>query len=143
MTPTQREAALRLADELESPGYNATMDEAAALLRELAQEPQAEPVAWHDHVEQRLLTWRQRFMNKSGDQLALDDFMDKESLDDLIDFVCDQYAHPPQQRQPLTDEQITAIVRDAARDSPIRRDGTTSHRIARAVERAHGIGKAD
>lgn len=45
-----------------------------------------------DVVEQRLLTWRQSHMNKSGDRLALDDFMDKESLDDLIDFVC---AAPP------------------------------------------------
>lgn len=41
-----------------------------------------------DVVEQRLLTWRQRHMNRSGDRLALDDFMDKESLDDLIDVVC-------------------------------------------------------
>lgn len=65
---------------------------------------QQEPVAWRDHVEQRLLTWRQSFVNKSGDQLALDDFMDKRSLDDLIDFVCDEYTRP-QAREPLTDEQ--------------------------------------
>ena len=57
----------------------------------------SEPVAWREHVEQRLLTWRQSFVNRSGDQLALDDFMDKQSLDDLIDFVCDEWAlstHP-------------------------------------------------
>ncbi|WP_421885215.1 NADAR family protein [Methylibium sp.] len=55
-----------------------------------------------DVVEQRLLTWRQRFMNKSGDRLALDDFMGQESIDDLIDFVCappaqsaEQGATPP------------------------------------------------
>ena len=60
--------------------------------------------AWRDHVEQRLLTWRQSFVNKSGDQLALDDFMDKRSLDDLIDFVCDEYTAPQPAHQPLTEE---------------------------------------
>jgi hypothetical protein len=45
-----------------------------------------------DHIEQRLLTWRQQRMNRSGDRLALDDFMDKHSLSDLIDFVCDEGA---------------------------------------------------
>ena len=64
-----------------------------------------EPVAWRDHVEQRLLTWRQSFVNKSGDQLALDDFMDKRSLDDLIDFVCDEYT-APRQWQGLTNEEL-------------------------------------
>jgi len=45
----------------------------------------------------------------------------------------------PQQRKPLTDEQIVAIVREASRGSAIRRDGSTSMRIARAIESAHGI----
>lgn len=40
---------------------------------------------------------------------------------------------------PLTDEQIASIVREAARGSATRRDGTTSTRIARAIEAAHGI----
>lgn len=61
-----------------------------------AQQPQADAVPWRDHVEQRLLTWRQRFVNKSGDQLELLDFMSKRSMDDLIDFVCDEYAAPKQ-----------------------------------------------
>lgn len=133
MTPTQREAALRLADELESPGYNATMDEAAALLRELAQEPQAEPVAWADSDGRVVRSATKKHAVESGGA----------SLSSVRAYTIPLYAHPPQQRQPLTDEQITAIVRDAARGSPIRRDGTTSHRITRAVERAHGIGKAD
>ena len=33
----------------------------------------------------------------------------------------------------LTDDEIAAIVREAARGSAINRDGSTSHRIARAV----------
>lgn len=56
---------------------------------------QAEPVAWRDHVEQRIRTWRQRTMNRSGDRLAIDDFMGTDSIDDLVDFVCDEYATPP------------------------------------------------
>ena len=88
----------------------ARMNAAVAAAREALAQPavQGEPVAWRDHVEQRLLTWKQRTMNKSGDMLALDDFMDKESLNDLIDFVCDEYAHPPSQppREPLADNEI-------------------------------------
>ena len=34
----------------------------------------------------------------------------------------------------LTEQEITEIVREAARGSAIRRDGTTSFRIARAIE---------
>lgn len=42
-------------------------------------------------------------------------------------------------KKPLSDEQIVSIVREAARGSAINRDGTTSQRIARAIEAAHGI----
>ncbi len=52
------------------------------------------PVVWRDHVEQRMRQWRQRAMNRSGDRLALDDFMDANSLEDLIDYVCDEWAAP-------------------------------------------------
>ena len=36
----------------------------------------------------------------------------------------------------LTDEEAQAVIREASRGSMIRRDGTTSMRIARAIERA-------
>ena len=36
----------------------------------------------------------------------------------------------------LTDEEITLIIRECARGSAINRDGSTSHRIARAIEQA-------
>lgn len=52
--------------------------------------PHARLVA--DHIEQRLRTWKQSRMNESGDQLALDDFMGDESIADLVDFVCDEFA---------------------------------------------------
>lgn len=54
----------------------------------------AKPADWRDHVEQRIREWRQRTINRSGDRLAIDDFMDAESLDDLIDYVCDEYSGP-------------------------------------------------
>ncbi len=68
-----------------------------------AEPQQAEPVAWRDHVEQRMHNWRQRKMNRSGDRLALDDMMSKESIDDLIDYVCDEWSDPvaPQQAEPV------------------------------------------
>jgi hypothetical protein len=43
-------------------------------------------------VEQRLMTWRQRTMNKSGDRLALEDFMSADSIADIVDYVCDEWA---------------------------------------------------
>lgn len=42
----------------------------------------------------------------------------------------------PQQRKPLTDEQIRQIVVEASTGSAIKRDGSTSMRIARAIEEA-------
>ncbi len=55
-----------------------------------------------------------------------------------------QQAAPAAQpmRQPLTEAEIAGIVREESKGSAIRRDGTTSLRIARAIERAHGIGDA-
>jgi len=61
-----------------------------ALKSNLVLGPNARTVA--DHIEQRLRTWRQQQMNRSGDRLALDDFMGEESIADLVDFVCDEYA---------------------------------------------------
>jgi ribA/ribD-fused uncharacterized protein len=43
---------------------------------------------WEATVEQRIRSWKQRVMNRSGDRLAIDDLMDQESLEDLIDCVC-------------------------------------------------------
>lgn len=43
---------------------------------------------WQAAVEARMRAWRQSFVNRSGDRLALDDFMDEKSLKDLIQFVC-------------------------------------------------------
>ena len=57
--------------------------------------PEAQPVAWREHVEQRIRSWRQRTMNRYGDRLAIDDYMSADAIDDLVDYVCDEYAAPP------------------------------------------------
>lgn len=95
---------------------------------------QGEPVAWRDHVEQRLLTWRQSFVNKSGDQLALDDFMDKQSLDDLLEYVLDEYTTPQQRTWvELTKEDIEKLWANSG--NVIGYGGLTFENI-RAVEAA-------
>jgi hypothetical protein len=76
--------------ESEREANSVLTEELNKVLNPLSQEP----VAWRLHVEQRLLTWKQRFINESGDQLSLCDFMDKRSIDDLLDYVLDQYALP-------------------------------------------------
>ncbi len=109
-----------------------------ACSRELS--AQAEPLAWRDHVEQRIRTWRRRTMNEAGDCLAIGEFLCRDSIDDLVDFVCDEKAAPatPQPaRQPLTDAQISEIHRAGFSKSPQEID---VHSFARAVELAHGIG---
>lgn len=93
---TTREEAARLADALlEAVVLDKHMMQAAALLRQWPDAAAQEPVAWREHVEQRIRTWRQSTMNRSGDRLAIDDFMGQDSIDDLVDFVCDVYAAPP------------------------------------------------
>jgi hypothetical protein len=130
---SKRDEALKLAQDWYDSG-NENHDDFAKMIKQVialaeqpAQQEQQEPVAWRDHVEQRLLTWRQSFVNKSGDQLALDDFMDKRSLDDLIDFVCDEYTSPPASK-PLTDEEIKRL-------KPISADFVSFRAGVRCMER--------
>lgn len=103
---------------------------------------------WREHVEQRLRQWRQSFVNKSGDRLALDDFMDAASMEDLVDFVCDEWVEPPvsqtQRTVRLTDERMIEIFR--ASDFVLPTDEWALE-VARAVEaevlRLNGIGGDD
>jgi len=77
---------------------------------------QSEPVAW--------------FREENGENI----YYATKAWDDCLPLYT-----TPQQRKPLTDEQIVAIVREASHGSAIRRDGSTTMRIARAIEAAHGI----
>ena len=85
MTTQMRRAGTAANDGIVSDIYR-------AMLAAAPQPPSTQPTLTAEIVERRLRTWRQRFVNRSGDQLALDDFLDRESLDDLVDFVCDEYS---------------------------------------------------
>jgi hypothetical protein len=63
---------------------------------------------WREHAEQRMRSWRQSFVNKSGDQLALDDFMDERSLEDFIDYVLDEWAAPASPSVAQADQAVAA-----------------------------------
>ena len=122
MTPEQRAAAERLADDLQrfdGAERESLRDEAAALLRELAAEPMQEPVAWiHPLDMNRFGTVT--FTRESDEQIPL-------------------YAHPPQ-RLPLTEDFINDIgfqcglQREDARNPGV-------EEFARAIEAAQGIGE--
>jgi hypothetical protein len=134
MTPDQRQAALRLAEAMQAGADDpmwahhaeitkSTLNYAAALLRDLAAEPVQEP------VQPYINCWAVR-----------DVYFDADGNPAM-------HQDPPQ-RQPLTDEQITAAVMRASDEllDHIYEYGTTAegvqHRIrvlARAIERAHGI----
>lgn len=72
-----------------------TIDALRAVLAAEQPQSEAQPVAWREHVEQRIRSWRQRTMNRYGDRLAIDDYMSADAIDDLVDYVCDEYAAPP------------------------------------------------
>ena len=128
MTPQQREAAMRLADELQrfdGAERESLRDEAAALLRELAAEPQGEPAAWiqPDHLQKARVA---PFLCRVEPTKRMSDFVPL-------------YAHPPQQRKPLTEEQVYEAISDQV-------FWATSKnfilRLVRDIERANGIGEA-
>ena len=120
MTPTQRAAALRLA---EGPRTSGELWGRAviALLRELAAEPVQEPAIWiqSNHLQHA----------KNGPYLA------RTGPTKLMSDFIPLYA-APQQRKPLSDEQIYAAISDQV-------FWATSKnfivRVVRDVEAAHGI----
>lgn len=87
--------ALDLWDDEVEPDYLASMNVLIEEIRAyLAAEPEAEPVAWRDHVEARIRGWRRSQMNSDGDRLSISDLMNPEEIDDLVDYVCDEFTRP-------------------------------------------------
>ena len=118
MNETQRAAAERLADELQrfdGAERESLRDEAAALLRELAAEPMQEPAIWiqSNHLQHA----------KNGPYLA------RTGPTKLMSDFIPLYA-APQQRKPLTDEAIEAILDEFDVDREAWKP------LARAIERA-------
>ncbi len=130
MTPTQRRAALRLADALTGVGFVANdLNLAAALLRELAAEPVQAPVAWGVFVDDELF---KPFNCKDN---AVDWFQAQYNHGSRYDYLVLPLYAAPQQRTPLSDEVVAKLINDewATPDVP------SAWKFARAIERAHGI----
>ena len=157
MTPEQRAAAERLVEggepsnRLMPDELQAWADDAAHLLRELlAAEPVQEPVAAELPAPQLLVESAQGFVEgwtrsqvRSAINLAL---LKRRYAAPQQPMRCPEdggacgaggYCRPePQQRKPLSDEQVRQIVVEASTSWAFKRDGSTSMRIARAIERA-------
>ena len=122
MNKEQRAAALRLADDMDTP-ISVWADHVAHLLRELAAEPVQEPAIWiqSNHLQHA----------KNGPYLA------RTGPTKLMSDFIPLYA-APQQRKPLSADQIRDAVNDHAFWATSK---NFIFRIARAIERAHGIGE--
>ena len=146
MTPKQREAAKRLADDLQrfdGAERESLRDEAAALLRELLAEPVInqqmttelaepvqEPVAWGVFVDDEL------FKPFNCKDEAVDWFQAQYNHGSRYDYLVLPLYAAPQQRKPLSADQIRDAVNDRAFWATSK---NFIFRIARAIERAHGI----
>ena len=136
ITTTQREAALRLIDELSRPHCDLGQQEAAALLRELLAEPRGEPVAWRSKT---------RINNDFDSNWCLTSTEPPQTPRTIA--IEPLYIHPPQQRKPLTKVQITELAEQCGYDGAVPTvrlafQGFKLDDFARAVERAHGIVEA-
>lgn len=162
MTPTQRAAALRLIefetlprrlldiacrvrvneclfhdDEFVDDASHA-LKEAIDLLRELA----AEPVAWHVCSVNSDGSLSLEFA-APWEELAhehINDAINEHDIDGATSWVVRPvYTHPPQQRKPLSDEQLKQAMSDAG--VRVFQPGLWDVLLdaGRAIEHAHGI----
>ena len=144
MTPTQRAAAERLIDDR----LTATMEwsrQVVALLRELlAAEPVQEPVAlmWQHEETGRVTftTMADPYVGKRWHRIPLYAAAPQQPMrcpEDGGACGAGGYCRPePQQRKPLTREQIDTVWSSLGSFT----DRESDYRIfARAIERAHGI----
>ncbi len=144
MTPTQREAAERLADDLQrfdGAERESLRDEAAALLRELLAEPVInqqmttelaepvqEPVAWGVFVDDEL------FKPFNCKDEAVDWFQAQYNHGSRYDYLVLPLYAAPQQRRPLTHQQLLTWWNATT--------GSMQERViqyGQFVERSHGI----
>jgi len=163
MTPTQRAAAERLADDLQrfdGAERESLRDEAAALLRELLAEPVInqqmttelaepvqEPVAWGVFVDDEL------FKPFNCKDEAVDWFQAQYNHGSRYDFLVLPLYTAPQQRKPLKTAMEAEIECDCLVAWNASTYGHSAHdtvhpmflsafiRGYRAAERAHGIGE--
>ena len=139
MTPTQRAAAERLIATKTRIVGQLWAAEAVALLRELLEatdaenatvEPVQEPVAWGVFVDDEL------FKPFNCKDEAVDWFQAPYNRGSRYDYLVLPLFAAPQQRRPLSADQIRDAVNDHAFWATSK---NFIFRIARAIERAHGI----
>lgn len=100
-----------------------------AILDGAENEPQCEPVAW-------------MFARRYGNGLSF--VKPSPPDDDEFPPHVPLFAHPPQQRKPLTDEQIRRCVDEALWHglNVVDQLSDFTINVVRAIERAHGIGES-
>ena len=126
-----REAAQQVVNEHEAGFMGLSLDKAVAALRAALAEPQDEPVAWmyehdgmvHDAANPPFFAMN-RWKTPVGEPYT----------------ETPLYTHPAPRRQPLTDEEILAMVKTAPALHTAEAEWL---HVARAIERAHGIGGQD
>ena len=129
MNPKQRATAERLVADQSSSNLEWSR-QVVALLRELAAEPVQEPVAWGVFVDDELF---KPFNCKDN---AVDWFQAQYNHGSRYDYLVLPLYAAPQQRRPLSADQIRDAVNDPAFWATSK---NFIFRIARAIERAHGI----
>jgi hypothetical protein len=148
MNSEQRAEALRLAALISPAGTHslAWCGDAARLLRTLAeqQEQEPEPVAQFQHGRDGVWIHLHHAKQHLSINLSADDFTRKFAIAFATDHPQDAkliplYAAPvAQPLTPLTDEQIERIRLDLCDLHILGR--LSAEKLARAIERAHGIG---
>lgn len=108
-------------------GYNSEFANDLAEVIEYLSQDEQEPAAW---VIERELKEVKRY---GTNYIAVALFTSKE------DHLVPIYTAPPK-RKPLSDCDINLIIKKSVKPVGITRDGSTTMRIARAIEAAHGIG---
>jgi hypothetical protein len=121
-----REAAQQALEALEERYVGALRDKAMDALRTAIAEPEQKPVAWRYELSTAIFEsgeysgWRCTISEKEP-------CAPENSIRNLQPL----YTHPPQ-RKPLTDEELKRVCAKTFSYDP--------YVIARAIERAHGIG---
>ena len=122
------EIALEALLKTQNEGFNlpgSSIREAITAIKEALAQPEQEPVATLDDLEQEIYENTRQFVSR-----------------DVMEWMLKRYYTTPPQRKPLTDEQIAEMWLEILGSTPpsgIHEDGLQPWRFARAIEAAHCI----
>ena len=114
-----------------------TLREAAEMALEALKQSRPRPCDEDDDYAE--LAWKKHTASMDALRSALEQQAKQDETRDSLERYTQEMrtvlsGAAKREWQGLTDEEISAAVREASKDSAIRRDGSTSHRIARAIE---------